>query len=78
MSHTFTDENLLTWEAYASSGDFGFAVRPKIVFNCLSDPSQRARYVERTSGDEADAEEDIHTFDEQKLRDLLRQSQPLE
>ena len=78
MSQTFTDENLQTWEAYASTGDFGEAENPRIVFHCLSDPGQRARYVVRDAGDEADAEEDVHTFDEQRLRDLLRQSRPLE
>ena len=77
MSHTFTDENLLTWEAFASGGDYGLALRPRIVFNCLSDPTVRPRYVERP-GDEADAEEEVIDYDEHQLRDLLRQSQPLE
>jgi hypothetical protein len=77
MSHTFTDENLLTWEAYASSGDWGMAVKPRIVFNCLSDPARRARYVERP-GDESDAEEQVIDYDEQQLRDLLKESRPLE
>jgi hypothetical protein len=77
MSHTFTDENLLTWEAYASSGNFGLAVRPRIVFNCLSDTTLQQRYVERP-GDEADAEEQVHEMSEQQLREMLRKSQPLE
>src|SRR4051812_3216218 len=71
MSHTITDENLLTWEAYASSGNFGLAVRPRIVFNCLSDTSLQQRYLERP-GDEADAEKQVHEFSEQQLRDMLR------
>lgn len=77
MSHTFTDENLITWEAFASSGRFGFAERPSIVFNCLSDPTVRPRHVVRP-GDEADAEKQVHEFDEQQLRDMLRQSKPLD
>jgi hypothetical protein len=77
MSHTFTDENLLTWEAYASSGDFGLAVRPRIVFNCLSDTSLTPRFVERP-GDEADAEEQVHELSEDQLRAMLREAQPLE
>ena len=77
MSHTFTDENLLTWEAFASSGTFGLAIRPRIVFNCLSDPSVTPRYVERP-GDEADAEEQVHELDEHQLREMLRESKPLE
>ena len=77
MSHTFTDENLLTWEAFASSGNFGLATRPRIVFNCLSDPGTPPRYVERP-GDEADAEEQVAEYDEKQLRQMLRDSRPLD
>ncbi len=77
MSHTFTDENLMTWEAFASSGRFGMAIRPSIVFHCLSDPTVRPRYVQRP-GDEADAEEEVLEYDEHQLRDLLNQSKPLD
>lgn len=77
MSHTFTDQNLLTWEAFASSGHFGLATRPRIVFNCLSDPNRPPRYVER-EGIEADAEEQVLDYDEKELRELLARSQPVE
>ena len=77
MSQTFTDENLITWEAFATSGDFGFAERPRIVFNCLSDPDTVARYVE-APGDEADAEGQVMGYDEQQLRELLAQSRPVD
>ena len=77
MSHTFTDENLLTWEAYASSGNFGLATRPRIVFNCVSDPSTPPRYLERP-GDEADAEEQVAELDEKQLRQMLKDSHPLD
>ena len=77
MSQTFTDENLLTWEAFASSGNFGFAERPRVVFNCLSDPNTPPRYVERP-GDEADAEEQVAEYDEKALRKMLRESRPLD
>jgi hypothetical protein len=77
MSQTFTDENLLTWEAFASGGRFGLSVRPKVIFHCLSDPSLRARFVE-VQGDEADAEEMIHDSQVTRLRDLLKGSKELE
>lgn len=77
MSQTFTDENLITWEAFASSGNFGFAERPRVVFNCLSDPQTPPRYVERP-GDEATAEGQVMEYDEQQLREMLAQSRPLE
>ena len=76
MSHTFTDQDLLTWEAYASSGNFGLAVRPRIIFNCLSDTSRPQRYVERP-GNEADAEEQVHELSEEQLREMLKESVPL-
>jgi hypothetical protein len=77
MSQTFTDENLIAWEAFASSGNFGLATRPRIVFNCLSDPDTPPRYVER-SGDEADAESKVLKYDEKQLRKMLAESQPLD
>ena len=77
MSQTFTDENLLTWEAFASGGRFGLSIRPKVIFHCLSDPSARARFVE-VQGDEADAEEMIHGSRVDRLRELLKASKELE
>lgn len=77
MSQTFTDENLVAWEAYATSGDFGFAERPRIVFNCLSDPDTAARYVE-VPGDGADAEAQVLSSDEHQLRELLARSRPVD
>ncbi|HEX8241839.1 MAG TPA: hypothetical protein VF541_00030, partial [Longimicrobium sp.] len=72
-----TDENLLTWEAFASSGNFGMAVRPRIVFHCLSDPSRIPRYVERP-GLESDAEEQVIEYDEKQLREMLSKSKELD
>jgi hypothetical protein len=77
MSRTFTDENLLTWEAFASAGDFGLAMHPKVVFNCLSDPLVHPRFVVR-HGNEADAEGDVHQMSDDQLRALLRESRDLD
>ncbi|HEX2207677.1 MAG TPA: hypothetical protein VHG93_08330 [Longimicrobium sp.] len=77
MSQTFTDENLLTWEAFASGGRFGLSIRPKVIFHCLSDRSLRARFVE-VQGDEADAEELIHESRTARLRELLKHSKELD
>jgi len=77
MSRTFTDESLMTWEAYPSSGEWGLPLEPAIVFNPVSDPSVRPRYVE-VPGDEADAEGLVLRSDEDGLRELLRQSKPLD
>ncbi len=77
MSRTFTDEDLLTWEAFATGGDLGLAIQPRIVFHCLSDPSRRPRFVQRR-GDEADAEGLVHEIGEDRLRALLGESQELD
>ena len=77
MSQTFTDENLQTWEAFASGGRFGLSIRPKVIFHCVSDTSAAPRFVE-VQGDEADAEELIHESQVDRLRQMLAQSKELE
>ena len=77
MSQTFTDDDLLTWEVFASGGRFGLAIRPKVVFHCVSDPSRRPRFVQ-LPGDEADAEEVVHESSADHLRGLLRESSELD
>ena len=77
MSQTFTDAGLQTWEAFASGGKYGLAVRPKVIFHCTSDPGMRPRFVEM-SGDEADAEEMVHEASVDRLRALLLDSRALD
>lgn len=77
MSRVFIDDNLLSWEAYASGGKFGLPEQPKIVFHCLSEPFRRARYV-RHDGDNAEAEARVHGLEEIHLREMLRESQELD
>lgn len=77
MSRTFTDDDLLTWEAYASGGDFGLPTEAKIIFNCLSKPGSRARYVVHP-GDQARAEEVVHEASPDQLRALLKQTRALD
>ena len=76
MSRVFVDEDLLSWEAYASTGNHGLPERPKIVFNCLSDSQRRPRYVIH-AGDNADAEAAVHGMPVEALRELLEQSREL-
>ena len=77
MSKTFTDENLLMWEAYPSGGDFGFSERPYIVFNCLSNRLLRPRVVQQ-EGDEADAERIVSTASARELLELFRKSREID
>lgn len=77
MSQTFTDEDLLTWEVFSSGGRFGLAIRPRVIFHCVSDPARPPRVVE-VSGDEADAEELVHDSEIGQLRQMLAQSRELD
>jgi hypothetical protein len=76
MSRIFTDRDLLTWEAYASTGAFGLPDRPKVVFNCLSHQDRRARYVV-SEGDRSEAEGALGEMSDDGLRELLAQSREL-
>lgn len=77
MSRTFIDDDLMSWEAYASGGKYGLPDHPKIIFHCLSDPDRRARYVIQ-NGDNADAGETVRISPPDRLRELLRRSEALD
>lgn len=77
MSITFTDDDLHSWEAYASGGDYGLSINPKVIFNCVSDPTRRPRYLE-VPGDEADAQSLVHAGGVDELKDMLRRSVELD
>ena len=74
MPRIFFDSDLHSWEVYPSGGPFGFPDKPKIVFNCVSDPQRRARYVV-ADGDDADAERRVMEMSEAELRKTLEGSQ---
>lgn len=76
MSRTFTDDNLLVWEAYPSGGDYGFSENPYVVFNCLSNRLVRPRWVTH-DGDEADAERTVSHASAQQLTAMLRRSEEI-
>ena len=77
MSRLFTDDSLMTWEAYPSGGDFGLPEMPKIIFNCLSDPGRRARFVEHP-GDDSDAQRTIQQLPDAELLTMLEGSRELD
>ena len=78
MSRVILDNDLLSWEVYASGGKFGLPEQPKIVFHCLSDPLRRSRYLVYRDGDNADAEQAVHERSESELRDMLTRSRELD
>jgi hypothetical protein len=77
MSKTFSDKNLLIWEAYPSCGDFSFPDDPQIVFNCLSNRMLRPRVIKH-HGDEANAEAFVQQASSQDLLKLFEKSRELE
>lgn len=76
MTRTIQDQDLLLWEAYASTGDFGFPEHSKIVFHCLTDPAMRARILER-DGDKSDVEHELATLSGEELAELLAKTEEL-
>jgi hypothetical protein len=77
MSRIISDEGLMTWEVFASTGAFGLPQQPKIVFHCLSDPHRRPRYILH-DGDNATAIGAVQSAGEDELRRLLAASQELD
>ena len=55
MARTILDSDLRKWEAFASTGRFGFADAAQVVFQCVSDPWERPRAY-TVAGDKAAAE----------------------
>ena len=76
MSREFQDDNFVLWEAFASTGKFGFPDGPLVVFNCLTDRTVRPRYV-RLAGDEADAQRKLEKASDADLVGLLARAEAL-
>ena len=74
MSRTFQDHNFLVWEAFPSSGRFGYSERPHIVFHCLTLKNLRPRFVSH-DGDAADAARTVERSTSAELLELLGRSQ---
>ncbi len=77
MSRTFQDENFLVWEAFASTGDFGYPEAPQVVFNCLSNKTIRPRYV-KLEGWEPEAQRTLQSVSNDELLKLFQTARPLE
>lgn len=71
------DRHFQDWEAYATTGDFGFPRPGRIVFRCLTDEQERARSVE-IDGDRSDAEARVRELSEAELLDLLERAEILD
>lgn len=76
MTRTIQDPELQLWEVYANSGDHGFPERAKVIFQCLTDPSRRARLVVR-GGSKSDVETELATSTDQELLALFAEAEDL-
>ena len=76
MSRTIQDPGLQLWEVYATSGRAGFPEHARMVFQCLSEPGRRARFLER-EGDKSDVENEVTSLPPADLVRLLEQSEEL-
>jgi hypothetical protein len=76
MTRTIQDESLRLWEVYANPGDFGSPDRATMVFQCLTDPSRRARSLARERP-RAEIEEEIGQMSARELIGLLDGAQDL-
>lgn len=74
MSREFQDEDLQTWEVYATPGDFGFPDHARIVFHCVTHPGLKAR-VFVGPGDRADAEARVATATHEELAGMLAEAE---
>lgn len=70
MTRTFQDHNFLVWEVYPSGGRHGYSRNPHLIFNCLTQPDIRPRFISG-GGDEAKAQRLVTESSDAELLDLL-------
>ncbi|HSM37336.1 MAG TPA: hypothetical protein VK837_13125 [Longimicrobiales bacterium] len=76
MSRRVTDDELRTWEVYATAGSFGLPEHARIVFHCLSDPDLRALWSER-EGDRQEVEAWLESASEEELAEAMAAAEEL-
>lgn len=77
MTRLIQDDDLRTWEAFATTGEYGGPRPARVVFRCRSVPGERPRQID-LEGDKSDAEEAVARMSASELRDLLAQSKEID
>jgi hypothetical protein len=77
MPKTLLDGGLKSWEAFASTGPYGYADQSVVVFRCTSDPDERPRAI-AVSGDKSDAETRVATATRKELLEMLERAEPIQ
>ena len=67
---TILDGDLLRWEVYATTGDFGAPAPAKIAFRCTSDAWQHPR-IFVMDGDKSEAERLVLEAPDGRLLEML-------
>jgi hypothetical protein len=73
MTRTFQDRNFLVWEVFPSGGRHGYSRNPHLIFNCLTQPNLRPRWI-AGGGDEAEARRVIAEATNARLLELLEEA----
>lgn len=77
MGRTIQDDDFREWEAFATTGAYGFSRPARIVFRCRTDPAQRSRVV-TIEGDKSDAEARLTSVGGEELAEMLRAAEVLD
>jgi hypothetical protein len=73
MAREFRTDDLQVWEAFATTGEHGFAERSKIGFRCRTDRSARPRWIEMDV-DKSDVEARIQASSPAELEELFHRA----
>ena len=77
MTKSVVDDDLRSWEAFASTGPYGYSDRSVVVFQCASDPGERPRAFQ-IEGDKSDAEARVENATRGDLLEMLAGAERLE
>lgn len=77
MAMTILDDELKSWEAFASTGPYGYAPHARVVFRCTTDLQERPRAYP-TAFAKSDAEALVVRASPAELRTMLLGAEPLE
>jgi hypothetical protein len=77
MPKSVVDDEMQSWEAFASTGPYGYSDRSVVVFRCSSDPRARPRAYS-IAGDKSDAEARVASATRGDLLAMLAGAEPLE
>ena len=76
MSRSLLDDGLRNWEAFASTGSYGYSDGSRVIFRCTSDPGEGPRAFALT-GDNSEAEAKVAGAPACELLEMLGRAEPL-